>query len=159
MRRYTLSNYSSNYTNNYSSNYHGSEEPIEISPFIQTIQVIVMSHTDEAEEILKIHLTSAFRQTIDEILTNIQHSDGGDITTKQLVITYNKKSNHVEILKIIIIDNEEILLEPPIWTSHHNYNPFNYDSDIKDRITIIKIPTQIPDIDGIMEKIKRFEKL
>jgi len=132
---------------------------ITIRPFIQTIQVIVMSHTDEAEEILKIHLTSAFRQTIDEILTNIQHSDGGDITTKQLVIAYNKKSNHVEILKTILIDNEETVLEPPIWTSHHNYNPLNYDSDTDDRITILEIPTQIPYIEVIMEKIKSFEKL
>jgi len=134
-------------------------EIVAIRPFIQIIQIIVMSHTDEAEEILKIHITSAFRQTIDEIQTNIQHSDGGDITTKQLVIAYNKKSNHVEILKTISIDNREKVLEPPIWTSHHNYNPLNYNSDTKDRITIIKIPTQIPDIKVIMGNIKSFEKL
>ena len=115
-------------------------------------------NTDEAK-VLEIHLTSAFRQAIDEIQTHIQHSDGGDITIKQLVITYNKKSNHIEILKTISINNEEIVLEPPIWTSHHNYNPLNYDSIAKDRITILEIPTQIPDIKGIMEKIKSFEKL
>ena len=117
-----------------------------------------MSQDSENQESLKIGITSAFRKTIDEIITGIQHNDD-DITTKQFVIAYNKKLDQFEILKTISIDSKEIVLEPPIWTSYHSYNSLNYDSDTKDRITIIKIPAQMPDIKGIIEKIKSFEKL
>jgi len=112
-----------------------------------------MSQDSEKQESLKIGITSAFRHTIEEIMTSIQHNDD-DITTKQFVIAYNKKSDRVEILKMISIDNKEIVLEPPIWTSYHSYNSLNYDSGTKDRITIIKIPAQMPDIQGIIRRLR-----
>jgi len=67
---------------------------------------------------------------------------------------YNKKLQHAEILKVVLINDKKVVLEPPVWISNYEYDPRSYVCrDTKDRITIIEIPAQIPDIEKHVEKI------
>jgi len=117
-----------------------------------------MSKHSEEEERLQRIMISAFTHAIDEIEKITNNYD--DLTILGLRIVYNKKLDHVEILKVVLIDNKKVILEPPVWSSHYEYSPRQYSyKDSKDRISIIEIPAQMPDIQKQIEKIKGSSKL
>ena len=120
---------------------------------------MMSKHPEESEkERLQRIMTSAFTYAIDEIEKITNNPD--DLTILEFQITYNKKLNHVEILKVVLINNKKVILEPPVWSSHYEYVPYKYScKDPKDRISIIEIPAQMPNIQKQIEKIKSFSKL
>ena len=114
-------------------------------------------HSKESnEKRLQRILESVFTHTISKI-EKITHNSN-DLTIIGFQITYNKKLDHMEILKITSIDEQKIVLEPPVWVSNHEYDPLNYDSSMDERITLLEIPAQMPDMQKQIEKIKSFSK-
>lgn len=101
-------------------------------------------------------MTSAFTHVIDKIekITN----DPDDLTTSGFQIVYNKKLDHMEILKITSINGKKVVLEPPVWISHYEYDPLTYESDTNERMNILEIPAQMPNMPQQIEKIKSFSK-
>ena len=121
------------------------------------LDAIMSKHSKESdEEGLQQVMTSAFTYTIKEIAKTVHDHD--DLTTVGFQIVYNKKLDHMEILKITSINGKKVVLEPPVWISHYEYDPLSYDSSTDERIDILEIPAQMPDIQKQIEKIKGLPK-
>ena len=120
---------------------------------MQNSSLLLMSQdSSEQEKELQRTLSQAFRYTIDEIAKTIHNHH--DMTITGFLIAYNKKLKHVEILKIVLMDNKKITLEPPVWISNHKYNPLNYSCNTtKDRISIMVVPAQLSDIKKHIKEI------
>lgn len=117
-----------------------------------------MSQNSEKQERLQIEITSAFRYTIDTIEKIIHNYD--DLTILGFQIAYNKKLEHVEVLKVVLVNDKKIILEPPIWISEHKYHPMRYAcKDTNDRVNLLEIPARMPDMNKQLEKIKNSSKL
>ncbi len=117
-----------------------------------------MNKDSEKQKRLQIEITSAFRYTIDTI-AKITH-DHHDLTILGFQIVYNKKLEYVEVLKVVSVDGNKVVLEPPTWISCHKYDPLKYSCKYpKDRVVILEIPAQIPDMIQQLQKIKDLPKI
>lgn len=117
-----------------------------------------MSQDSEKQERLQREITSAFRYAIDTIVKIIHDYD--DLTTLEFQIAYNKKLDHVEILKVVLVNDKKIVLEPPVWISDHKYHPLEYAcKDTNDRVIILGIPARMPDMIQQLQKITGLPKI
>jgi len=78
-----------------------------------------MTEDKEFKEYSKL-INSAFER-IFKLITN-----RSDPTTHRYTITYNKKLDVIEVLKIVSIDGKNVLLEPPLWPHMDDHNGVTY---------------------------------
>ena len=112
---------------------------------------------DEQKKNLRRFLNHAFRHVTEELIP----AGRGfvDPTIVRYDIVYNKKLDHIEILKIVTVNKKLVTLEPPLWISQRHYDPQNYSCNDKEcRTLILCIYSQIPDIQNCVKKIMKLQK-
>ncbi len=120
---------------------------------MQTHLCLLMENPQkETEQRLEQYMKSAFRHAVGRIVKITRDDD--DLTVIGFQITYNKESCCIEVRKITSVEGKKVVLEPPVWTSDYKYDPLRYYyTHTENRVIILEIPAQIPDMKKQLEKI------